>query len=73
MDFGGSSVPISVRKVSYSPRFYNYVAKEGDSFELLAALLFKDSNRWWELADINSHIAFPDTIPAGTTIRIPSK
>lgn len=71
-DSGGSSIPISVRKISYSPRFYNYVAKEGDSFELLSSVIFNDSNRWWEIADINAHIPFPDTIDAGTTIRIPS-
>lgn len=72
-DSGGSAIPISVRKVSYSPRFYNYVAKEGDSFELLAAMIFKDPSRWWEIADINAHVSFPDTIIPGTTIRIPSK
>lgn len=72
-DSDGSAIPIAVRKVAYSPRFYNYVAKEGDSFELLAAVIFKDSSRWWEIADINTHVPFPDTINAGTTIRIPSR
>lgn len=72
-DSGTSSVPISVRKPSYSPRFYNYMAKEGDSFESLAITMFGDPTRWWEIADINAHVPFPDTIEAGTTVRVPSR
>jgi LysM domain len=72
-DSGTSSIPISVRKKSYSPRYYNYVAKEGDSFELIASLLFGDPMRWWEIADLNTHVPFPDVIEAGKTLRIPTK
>jgi len=51
---------------------YNvYVAKEGDTLDLLAAQFLGDSTRYWEIADINPHIQWPDRVPVGTSVRIP--
>jgi len=51
---------------------YNYyVSVDGDTFDLLAARFLGDSTRYWEIADINPQVQWPDRIPTGTTIRIP--
>jgi len=51
---------------------YNvYVAKDGDTMDLLAAQFLGDSARYWEIADINPHIQWPDRVPVGTSVRIP--
>ena len=52
-------------------RYTTYLAKSGDTFEKLAHRLYGDFSRYWEIADINPQVKFPDTIPVGTVIRIP--
>jgi len=52
-------------------KFASYVSVEGDTFERLATMVFQDPQRYWEIADINTNVAFPDFIPVGTRIRIP--
>jgi nucleoid-associated protein YgaU len=52
-------------------RYYQYVAKEGDTFVLIASRIFNDPSRYWEIADINPQVEWPDRIPVGTVIRIP--
>lgn len=44
----------------------------GDRFDVLAAKEYGDPLRWWVLAQANPEIFYPDEIPAGTVIRIPS-
>lgn len=56
-----------VSPVSYS----QYMSKEGDTFEQLASKLFNDGTRYWELADLNPQVDFPDVIPVGTVLRLP--
>lgn len=53
--------------VSYT----QYVVKDGESFESLAARLYNDGKRYWEIASINPQVEFPDFIPVGTVIRLP--
>jgi nucleoid-associated protein YgaU len=53
-------------------RYYQYVSKQGDTFTLLASRILNDGSRYWEIADINPQIEWPDAIPVGTVIRIPS-
>lgn len=59
------------RKDQEAVRFTVYVSREGDSFERLAAQYLNEPSRYWEIADINPHVEWPDRIPAGTSIRIP--
>lgn len=51
--------------------YYQYVSKQGDTFSLLAARVFNDPKRYWEIADINPQVEWPDSIPTGTVLRIP--
>lgn len=51
--------------------YTQYVVREGESFESLAARLYNDGKRYWEIARINPQVEFPDFIPVGTVIRLP--
>lgn len=59
------------KKPRETVRFMVYVSRQGDSFERLAAIYLNDSSRYWEIADINPHVEWPDLIQDGTSIRIP--
>ena len=52
-------------------KYTQYVVRDGESFESLAARIYNDGKRYWEIANINPHIEFPDYIPVGTVIRLP--
>lgn len=62
---------LAVRRTSDAVSYYQYTARQGDTFERIAAKLFNDGKRYWEIADINPQVQFPDTIPVGTVLRIP--
>jgi nucleoid-associated protein YgaU len=68
----GNSVTVSVRAPSFSTKYSTYLTQELDSFESIASRALGDPTRWWEIADINTHVKYPNFIPIGTTIRIPS-
>jgi len=51
--------------------YTQYVVQDGESFESLAARIFNDGKRYWEIAKINPQVEFPDYIPVGTVIRLP--
>jgi len=51
--------------------YYQYVTRQGDTFHLLASRIFNDPKRYWEIADINPQVEWPDVIPTGTVLRIP--
>ena len=69
----GNGSYISTRKYSRGSRYYSYTTTEGDTFDLIAFRTLFDSERYWEIADLNPHVPFPDEIPVGTLIRIPLK
>lgn len=52
--------------------YYQYISRQGDTFQVLAARLLNDGNRYWEIADINPQVQWPDVIPTGTVLRIPT-
>ena len=66
-----SGIYISLRKYNSGSRYYIYTTKSGDSFDLIASRVLNDPERYWEIADLNPHVPFPDEIPIGTVIRIP--
>jgi nucleoid-associated protein YgaU len=49
-----------------------YIATQGDTFMNLSIRFLNDQSRYWEIADINPQVQWPDQIPVGTLIRIPS-
>lgn len=51
--------------------YYQYISNEGDSFDSIAAKILGDGKRYWEIADINPQIVWPDVIPVGTVLRLP--
>lgn len=68
----GATYPSAVRVETAATRVYSYTCKDGDSFDRIAGTTLGDPMRYWEIADLNPHVPFPDTIPLGTVIRIPS-
>jgi nucleoid-associated protein YgaU len=63
---------IAVRKTSLPYRTTVYLSKEGDTFELLATRVYRDPLQYWRIADLNPQVKYPDVIPVGTLIRLPS-
>lgn len=60
------------RATSETVKYYQYVSRDGDNFELLAAKILGDGKRYWEIADINPQVKWPNGIPVGTVLRIPA-
>lgn len=52
-------------------RYYQYVSRQGDTFARIAARVLNDGTRYWEIADINPQVEWPDEIPVGTVLRLP--
>lgn len=48
-----------------------YIATQGETFMNLSIKFLNDQSRYWEIADINPQVQWPDQIPVGTLIRIP--
>lgn len=48
-----------------------YTSKDGDTFDIIAARFLGDPSRYWEIADINPQVEWPDRITTGTVLRIP--
>lgn len=44
---------------------------DGDSITNIAARLLSDDRRWWEIADINPQVKYPEDLVVGSIIRIP--
>lgn len=51
--------------------FTTYTVGLGERLDQIAVQMYGDPTRWWEIADINSELPYPDGIAAGTVIRIP--
>lgn len=63
----------ALRKQRNPRSFTTIITQEGETFDSLAYKYFKDSEQYWEIADLNPHVPFPDRIPPGTPIRIPER
>lgn len=53
-------------------RYTNYVAEEGDRFDLIAHRLWGDPELWWRVAALNPEVFYPGHIPVGTVLRVPA-
>lgn len=68
-----------LRQALFSNRYYGYQAVtyryrstvDGDRFDMLAAREYGDPQLWWVLARANPEVFWPESIPAGTVLRIP--
>lgn len=49
-----------------------HVVREFDRLDLLAAQYYGDPELWWVLAEANPEVFYPEDIPPGTSLRIPS-
>lgn len=47
------------------------LVREGLRLDTLADRLLGDAELWWQIADLNPEIRYPDDIPVGTLLRIP--
>ena len=60
------------RVTAESTTYYQYTTQDGDTFARIAARVLNDPTRYWEVADINPQVEWPDVIPTGTVVRIPT-
>lgn len=63
---------VAVRKSSLPYKTSVYLSREGDTFEVLATRVYRDPLQYWRIADLNPQVKYPNVIPAGTLIRLPS-
>jgi len=62
----------ALRKVNNRTVPYTtHVARDGETFDKIAHRILGDFSRYWEIADLNPHIKFPNSLTAGQVIRIP--
>lgn len=47
------------------------MARDGDSFQLLATTLLGDAHRWWELAEANPQVRYPFDLKMGDVLVVP--
>lgn len=64
-------------QTSSRTRFVNrqyavHTSQQGDTFMSLSLKFLNDQSRYWEIADINPQVQWPDRIPVGTPLRIPT-
>lgn len=53
-------------------RFTYYQVKDGDRMDTIAYRFLNDSSKWWQIADANPEVFYPDSLQSGSIIRIPS-
>jgi hypothetical protein len=71
---GTSAMAVYVnRRLFIEPVDYEaHVLIDGERLDTLAATAYGSMQLWWVLARANPEVFYPDRIPPGTTLRIPS-
>lgn len=67
-----TSTLLAVPKDVSSEQYTSYVSKDGDTFDNLATRVYRDPTQYWRIANLNPQVKFPNEIPVGTQLRIPS-
>jgi nucleoid-associated protein YgaU len=67
-----TSIMLAVLKDVASERYTTYVSRYGDTFDLIATRIYNDPTQYWRIANLNPQVKFPNDIPVGTQLRIPS-
>lgn len=57
---------------TYSTGYTWYTWTEADRLDTVALRFLGDSNRWWDIMDINPQVINPYELAPGTPIRIPN-
>ena len=60
------------RKARTARRYATTVTIQGQTFQEIAAKWLGDPKLYWMVADLNPHVPYPDEIPLGTRLRIPT-
>jgi hypothetical protein len=58
-------------KPKVTVNYYLYRLVQGDTMLNLAARTLGSDRRWWEIADINPQIKYPEDLVVGSVIRMP--
>jgi len=68
---------VLMRNITLNPEklkeFEEYVVRDGDRFDTLAARFGGDATKWWIIAEVNDFVGFPLDLVPGTRLRIPPK
>jgi hypothetical protein len=67
-----TGLAVTRRKTRTSSRYATTVTIQGQTFQEIAAKWLGDPKLYWMVADLNPHVPYPEEIPMGTRIRIPS-
>lgn len=67
----GETTSLAICSKYTTTSFFTVVSEQGDTFESLAGRFLNNPTLYWQIADINKTVKYPDNIPTGTTIRIP--
>lgn len=51
--------------------YSTYRVRMGDHIEALAFTAFGDAELWWQIADANPELDYPDELTPGALLRIP--
>lgn len=65
-----SGITASRKSVAAVP-YTTYRVISGDTMLNLAARLLGNDRRWWEIADLNPQVKFPEDLVVGNLLRIP--
>lgn len=52
--------------------YTTYTTRYGDRLDQVAARLYGDPTRWWEIAEINPEVSYPGVLAAGIILRVPT-
>jgi nucleoid-associated protein YgaU len=69
---GATSRTVYGPKATFPARFTYYMTKLGDRYDLIANQVYGRPDLWWQIADANPEIFFPDDLISGAIIRIPA-
>lgn len=61
----------AIRKETETTPYTVYTASEGETLDSIAVNILGDFSRYWEIADVNPQIKFPNRLSAGQAVRIP--
>lgn len=51
--------------------FDSYRVVQGDRFDTIAVAAYGDPELWWQIADANPDVFYPDDLVVGTVLKIP--
>ena len=60
------------RKARINSRYSTVVSVQGQSLQEIAAQWLGNASLYWRIADLNPQVLYPDEVPMGTRLRIPS-